>query len=249
MQIQQTRYSDPLASTIDPRYSGGFTERPGALFSPIALAVKANPTDTAGVTLRAEYDAKRGLLETFQLAGNVTAGSWLSSSGGWSRSLYVANVLDPTVATPRNYLRSESKLTFGRRQVGGSYAFDLNLSDRTLVQQRLGLFYSAQCCGLALDYQTFNYGEQRGRRGDAGPPRQRLVHAGRARFVLERARRIRHRPERHRHVARSLTGSTIARQARAAHSASRSRSVGSSGMSGAQPVAARILSRVPTSSG
>jgi LPS-assembly protein len=158
VQLQQTRYSDRLAGTIDPRYSGGFTERPGALFSPIALAVRANPTEKAGVTLRAEYDAKRGLLETLQLTGNVAAGPWVSASGGWSRSLYVANVLDPTMVTPRNYLRSQSNVTFRRSQVGGSYAFDLNLSDRTLVQQRIGLFYNAQCCGVALDYQTFNYG-------------------------------------------------------------------------------------------
>ena len=39
------------------------------------------------------------------------------------------------------------------------------------------------------------------------------------------------------------------RQARAAHSPSRSRSVVSSGISGAQPIAAPILSRVPSSSG
>jgi LPS-assembly protein len=158
VQLQQTRYSDRLAGTIDPRYSGGFTERPGALFSPIAVSVRANPTDTAGVTLRAEYDAKRGLLETLQFAGNVTAGSWLSSSGGWSRSLSVANVLEPNEVTPRNFLSSRSQVTLWRRQVGGSYAFDLNVSDRTLVQQRLGLFYNAQCCGVAIEYQTFDYG-------------------------------------------------------------------------------------------
>jgi hypothetical protein len=26
------------------------------------------------------------------------------------------------------------------------------------VDQRAGVFYNAQCCGLAFEYQTFNYG-------------------------------------------------------------------------------------------
>ena len=46
----------------------------------------------------------------------------------------------------------------GRRQAGGSYGFDVNLSDGRLVQQRIGLFYHAQCCGVAFDFQTFDYG-------------------------------------------------------------------------------------------
>ena len=55
VQLQQTHYSDPRASTTDPRYGSAFTGGPGSAFSPIALAVRANPTDTAGATLRAEY--------------------------------------------------------------------------------------------------------------------------------------------------------------------------------------------------
>ena len=97
MQLQQTHYSDPRASTTDPRYGSAFTGGTGSSFSPIALAVRANPTETAGVTLRAEYDAEQGELKTLQLAGTLAAGSWLSTSGGWSRSLYAPSVLEPTV--------------------------------------------------------------------------------------------------------------------------------------------------------
>ncbi|MEO5823282.1 MAG: putative LPS assembly protein LptD [Vicinamibacteraceae bacterium] len=160
VQLQQTRYSDSRASTIDPRYGSAFTGGDGSLFSPIALSVRANPTDTAGVTLRTEYDVEEGVMKSLQLAGNYAVGSWLSTSGGWSRSLYAASVLDPTVTLqPRNYLRSQTSATLGQRHVGGSYQFYLNLSDRTLVEQRLGLFYNAQCCGVAFEYQTFNFGD------------------------------------------------------------------------------------------
>ncbi len=112
VQLQQSRYSDPRASTVDANYCGGFTTSDGVRVSPIALSVRANPTDTTGITLRAEYDANEGSLDTVQLQGNTRAGAWLSSSGGWSRSRCTVSLLDPT----------------------------------------------AQCCGIAFEYQTFNYG-------------------------------------------------------------------------------------------
>ena len=158
VQLQQTHYSDPRASTADPRYGSAFTGGPGSAFSPIALAVRANPTATAGVTLRAEYDGAHGQLKTLQLAGTLAAGAWLSTSGGWSRSLYAPSVLDPLATEARNYLSSRSSVTLGQRHLGGAYQFYLNLSDGTLVEQRLGVFYNAQCCGVAFEYQTFDFG-------------------------------------------------------------------------------------------
>ena len=29
-----------------------------------------------------------------------------------------------------------------------------------MLQQRISAFYNAQCCGLAFEYQTYNYGSQ-----------------------------------------------------------------------------------------
>ena len=158
LHLQQSRYSNPLASTTDSTYSGAFSNKTESHLSALQLTVRANPTERAGVSLRAEYDAEKGTLDTFQLTGSVAAGAWLSSSSGWSRSLYTPNLLDPTVREPRNYLESRSTVTLGRRQAGGHYQFHLNLSDGTLVQQRIGLFYNAQCCGVAFDFQTFDYG-------------------------------------------------------------------------------------------
>ena len=43
-------------------------------------------------------------------------------------------------------------------RVGAIYSFNLDVLRHTLVQQRISAFYNAQCCGLALEYQTYNYG-------------------------------------------------------------------------------------------
>jgi LPS-assembly protein len=158
VQLQQSRYSDPRASTVDPRYCGGFTTADGVRVSPIALAVRANPSDATGITLRAEYDANSGSLDTVQLQGSTTAGAWLSTSSGWSRSRCTASAIDPTVRTSTNFVSSRTSLNFGRSHIGGAYQFYLNVTDGTLVEQRAGVFYNAQCCGLAFEYQTLNLG-------------------------------------------------------------------------------------------
>jgi len=67
-------------------------------------------------------------------------------------------VLDPLATEARNYLSSRSSVTLGQRHLGGAYQFYLNLSDGTLVEQRLGVFYNAQCCGVSFEYQTFDFG-------------------------------------------------------------------------------------------
>jgi hypothetical protein len=41
--------------------------------------------------------------------------------------------------------------------VRGTYSFTLDLSNRTVLQQRLGGHYHAQCCGFSIDYQVWNY--------------------------------------------------------------------------------------------
>ena len=53
VQIQQSYYSNPHASPVDGNYSGGFFGRPPSNFSPVALIVRANPTNTVGATLAA----------------------------------------------------------------------------------------------------------------------------------------------------------------------------------------------------
>jgi hypothetical protein len=40
---------------------------------------------------------------------------------------------------------------------GGIYAFNYDVLASRMLQQRLSAFYNAQCCGIALEYQTFNF--------------------------------------------------------------------------------------------
>ena len=45
-------------------------------------------------------------------------------------------------------------------RVGGAYSFNYDLKQDTFLQQRLTAYYNSQCCGIAAEYQTFNYARQ-----------------------------------------------------------------------------------------
>jgi LPS-assembly protein len=154
--LQQSYYSDARASAYDGSYSGGFFGRPASNFSPIALTVRANPTDAVGASLRLEYNDQLGEFETIQANGTVNAGTWLQTTGGWSQRKYV-HIVNPLLRPPNNFLSSRTNFNVGSGRVGGAYHFDYNLSEQSLVQQRIGFFYNAQCCGVGIEYQAYNY--------------------------------------------------------------------------------------------
>jgi len=157
--LQQSYYSDARASTVDGAYAGGFYGKPPSNFSPIALSVRANPTNAVGASLRLEYNEEAGEFETIQANGTFNAGDWLQTTGGWSQRKYL-QIVDPLFRPPNNFLSSRTNVNLGRSHIGGAYNFDFNLSDKTLVQQRIGFFYNAQCCGVGIEYQAFNYPNQ-----------------------------------------------------------------------------------------
>jgi hypothetical protein len=41
---------------------------------------------------------------------------------------------------------------------GGIYAFNFDVLRSSLLNQRMSGFYNAQCCGIAFEYQTVNWG-------------------------------------------------------------------------------------------
>jgi hypothetical protein len=155
IQVQQTHYSKPAASTVDGSYSGAYNGRPPSHVSPIALTLRSNPTPTYGTSARLEYNTQTSAWETIQLAGTIKKGGWFDSSDGFTFSKYT-NQLSPATAL-KTFLSSTTRISIGGGSYGGVYAFDLNVQEQSLVQQRIGLSYNSQCCGIGVEYQSFNY--------------------------------------------------------------------------------------------
>jgi hypothetical protein len=155
IQVQQSYYSKPAASAVDGAYSGAYAGRPPSNFSPIALTMRSNPTPTYGASARLEYNTQTSTWETIQLAGTVKKGGWFDTSDGFTLRTY-ANQLNPAMAL-NTFLSSTTKIRIGGGSYGGLYSFDLNVQDKALVQQRLGLSYNTQCCGIGFEFQSFHY--------------------------------------------------------------------------------------------
>lgn len=152
--ILQSYYSNPNASSVDGNY-GGFNQRPADNYSPIALVVRSNPTEKIGATARLEYNSRQGAFESIQMNGEVRVGTWLQTSNGYSQRKYF-DFFDPTRAFT-NFLNSNTRVNLKDNKVFGNYGFDLNVKDFSLIQQRIGIAYNAQCCGIAFEYQSINY--------------------------------------------------------------------------------------------
>jgi LPS-assembly protein len=154
VQLSQSYYSDKKASTVDGTYGGAYLGRAPDHWSPLALAVRTNPSQAFSATLRLEYHSRRGQFETISADGNVRVTSWLRTGGSYSQVKYGLATPDEPDVPATTYLGTQTTVGSPDGHVGGMYSLQMNAASSNLTQQRLGLHYNAQCCGVAFEYQT-----------------------------------------------------------------------------------------------
>ena len=147
--VTQSYYTDPLASRFDLTYQSSYGYRPANNFSPIALTVRAAPTAFSTGTLRLEYDARLGVLQGLNATGSTTYRA-AQTSVGWSTSRIDA-------ASRNNALNASTTLQFLNGTTGGNFFLNWDIGRKYVIQQRWVGFYNAQCCGLAVEYQEYNF--------------------------------------------------------------------------------------------
>ena len=171
--LSQSYYTDARAAQFDPRFQSSFNQtrlfRPQALpqqsnFSPVSLIVRGNPTRSLSGSMRAEYDTQFGALRTISADGRVDVGGWMQTTAGWSQRRFIEglsgfdnpNRLD-------HYLNMFTSVKTQSNELGGAYSFHYDLLRDRYLQQRLVVYYNAQCCGISAEFQSFNF-EGLGRR-------------------------------------------------------------------------------------
>jgi LPS-assembly protein len=153
VQLSQSYYSNENASTVDTTY-GAYLGREPDHYSPIALAVRTNPSEAFNATLRLEYHAGRSQFETISADGTVRVTSWLRTGGSYSQVKYGLTMPGEPEVPSTTYLGTQTTVSSPGGHLGGVYTFQMNAASRDLTHQRLGLHYNAQCCGVAVEYQT-----------------------------------------------------------------------------------------------
>jgi LPS-assembly protein len=152
--LNQSYYSNELASPFDQSYGYSSLYRPPSNFSTVALLARAMPAQSVGMDFRMEYDpiATERNLVGFGLNGLVRS-RLVDASAGWNRQNYQTG----NQFTSNNYIQQTTTLRTAGNKVGGTVQFNYDIGRSTLLNQRYIANYNAQCCGFAVEFQSFNY--------------------------------------------------------------------------------------------
>jgi LPS-assembly protein len=157
--ISQSYYTDARASQFDRQYQSSYSAGSApSHYSPVMLQVRGAPTDRFQAELRTEFDSTSHALRTLAANGSFSSSSWLQTTAGWSQRRFIPGLPDFTQAGSTNYLNAATNVRRMGGRVGGSYTFNYDLKQKSFLQQRFTTYFNSQCCGVAIEYQNFNYG-------------------------------------------------------------------------------------------
>jgi LPS-assembly protein len=159
VELAQTYYTDTRAAQYDRQYETSFTGTEESHFSPLQLSVRALPTNEINATVRAEFDSRYKSLRTISASGTYSWSGRVQSTLQWSKKAFIEELvgfndrraLDHSINTSTSVHTSDNR-------VGGIYSFTFDVLRSYMVNQRISGFYNAQCCGLAFEYQNYNFG-------------------------------------------------------------------------------------------
>lgn len=168
VEILQSYYTEAQASQVDTQFNTSFSGAPSSNFSAIAMSVRASPSQSVNATVRAELDSSHYELRTINANTNLNLSGYLQANVGWSKRFFVPipGFNDPQFLD--HYLNVAANVHTRDNRVGVNYSFNYDVLRTSFLQQRLSGYYSAQCCGLALEYQTYSFG------GPGGPSDRRF---------------------------------------------------------------------------
>jgi LPS-assembly protein len=158
LNISQSYYTRSDAAQYDRDYQSSYSrDATETNFSPVAVVVRSTPTDRTSGEFRTEWDPAADTLRTLSASGSIRTGEWLDLSAGWSRKRFIHDLPGfnrPELAT--HYLNASTTVRTANNRLGGSYSFNYDFQRDFFLQQRVLGYYNAQCCGIVLEWQTFN---------------------------------------------------------------------------------------------
>jgi LPS-assembly protein len=158
LQISQSYYTNALASRVDFSYLTNTTTSTPNNFSPIAINLRATPSQTVNANLRAEIDSRYKALRQVSADTSVNWRQQLMASVGWSHRFYIPELAGfNNRAALDHWVNASTTLQTRDRRYGAVYQFNYDILRSALLQQRISGFYNAQCCGIAFEYQRYNY--------------------------------------------------------------------------------------------
>ena len=166
--LTQTYYTNQTAALYDRQYQTTSSASVPSNYSPIQLSIRGMPTNELNLTASAEFDSHYYKLRTISLQGSYSWTNRVQASVMWSKKAYIPQLPDfddcrnelipPCVpALLDHYINPSLNMHTQDNRIGTVYSFNYDVLHSTMVQQQISVFYNAQCCGIAMQYQTYNF--------------------------------------------------------------------------------------------
>jgi lipopolysaccharide assembly outer membrane protein LptD (OstA) len=157
--ITQSHYSQSQASQYDIQYTTSSNTIAPSNFSPILITVRAMPTNEFNAQSSIEIDSRYLALRQVSAGGGYSWAGRIQTNVNWSKRAFIAQLdgfNDPANLTQA--ISAQTNVHTRDNHFGGIYSFNYDVLQGTMLNQRMSAFYNSQCCGIAFEYQTFNFG-------------------------------------------------------------------------------------------
>jgi hypothetical protein len=157
VEISQRYYTNQLASVYDRQQSQIATAVP-TNFSPISLSIRGMPTNAITATVRADFDSQYRELQYISAQGTYSWTSRVQASAGWNKKAFIEK--NPAFNNPDfldHSISGTGTVHTEDNRVGGIFSFNFDVLRSRMTQQRVSAFYNAQCCGIAFEFQSYNF--------------------------------------------------------------------------------------------
>lgn len=163
LDVGQTYYTNKLAASYDQQYQSSFANLyayvpPPSNYSPVRASLDFTPSPSLGGQFGLEYDTQFRAVRSYKASFNASHPAF-QMNGTWSKRRVIPGLIgydNPLYAD--HFITADARVRKpgGGASIGYSTTYDV-LRDR-ILQQRVGGFYNAQCCGIAVDYAITNLG-------------------------------------------------------------------------------------------
>jgi LPS-assembly protein len=157
--VTQTYYSDATASQYDANYQSSYSiQAKPSNYSPIRIQTRVSPTTRFQTDFATEFNTTVNTFTTFTASGSYI-GDQVQVTGGWSQRRVLPQLPDFSNPALANHdLNATTNFHNRSNHLGGAYSFNYDIRNTNFRQQRIMGYYSAQCCGVSVEYQTYNLG-------------------------------------------------------------------------------------------
>jgi len=149
--VSQSYYTDARAAAVDTQYQSNTIGQ----FSNVDIRFISAPSDRWDVRFATLIDPKTWEPATYSAGGGLRR-ELAQISARWTQSRARLAPTDDHLTMFTHFVSTDGSFKTRDGRLGGAYLFDIDVKNRSVLNQRYRFSYNAQCCGFGVEYQITN---------------------------------------------------------------------------------------------